>query len=31
MAGRLRRVGIAPPVTHPELEGRIRDFLTDQY
>ena len=30
MAGRLRRVGVAPPVAPPELEGRIRDFLTEQ-
>ena len=30
MAGRLRRVGVAPPVAAPELEGRIRDFLASQ-
>ena len=30
MAGRLRRIGIASPVAPPELEGRIRDFLTSQ-
>ena len=30
MAGLLRRIGVAPPVTPPELEGRIRDFLASQ-
>jgi arsenite methyltransferase len=30
MAGRLRRVGVAPPVAAPELEGHIRDFLASQ-
>nr|ABZ07555.1 putative bacterial regulatory protein, arsR family protein [uncultured marine microorganism HF4000_ANIW137J11] len=30
MAGRLRRVGVAPPVAPPKLDGRIRDFLASQ-
>ena len=30
MAGRLRRMGISPPVVQPELEDRIRGFLEGQ-
>ena len=30
MAGRLRRMGVNPPVGQPELEDRIRGFLEGQ-
>ena len=30
MAGRLRRMGVSPPVGQPELEDRIRGFLEGQ-